>query len=160
MVRRLLLIRHADYLRVRGHPMGISEEGKTQTKAITPLIKTLVRKLSEEDIFCSLTSSHKRRAIDTALLISDELGSDLNTDPNLELTHKSFYEKFYSKISGSMYGLSISVGHKEIVNDFPTFLKEQLGELNGLGFSPRGFCKGYYYDLEAKTYQLFPEDFK
>ena len=159
MAKRLLLIRHANYLRVRGHPWGISEEGKTQTKAIAPLIETLVKRLSEEGIFCSLISSPKRRAIDTALLISDVLGSDLNTDPNLELIDKFYYEKFYSNFKDVLYGSAIAVGHKEIVNEFPTFLKEKLGELNGPDLLSRGYCQGYYYDLISKTYKLFPEDF-
>jgi len=160
MIERLVLIRHAAY----GSDGKISSIGREQAEAITPVIKTLIKQANKESCqFIGFITSNETRAVDTALVIGDKLGGldTLNTfeDPSLDMEGVSASSQFCDLLEKrNLSGLMVAVGHKALVECVPYFLVKEKGWNQSQQFKSRDYCTGYYYDFQAKTYKLVPED--
>lgn len=146
------------YADFKGESGELSPEGKRQVEGIiTPLIEVL------SQVDCSFFSSCNPPTIYTALAIAKGLKAKilLNTRPSLYHNNWKAYDTFYEEIIRKPEHCVIAVGHKTFVEEFPNFLASYIGRgWEGKCTEGRRCCEGYAYDLKAKTWKLFPEDFR
>jgi len=155
MAKRLVLILYADFA---GALDRISPLGARSVQSILPPLKRAVG-----EGYFTLFSSLNRNTIDTATAIADglEKRTPLRTRYSLYSDDWSLYSQFYKEVVARPEDGIVAVGHKAIVEGFPSFLMERAGEgWRGSIAEERRCCQGYVYDLAEKTWKLFPEEFK
>jgi len=155
MTKKLVFMVYADFT---GGLDKINDEGAGRVRSILAPLKRVVG----EDYF-TFFSSLNRQTIDTALAIADGLGKRivLRTRHSLYSDDWHLYHQFYTEAVARPEDCIVAIGHRTIVEEFPDFLKDRVGEgWEGERTGRRKCCQGYVYDIAAKTWKLFPEDFK
>ena len=152
MLDTLIILRHGEYNESNLDGV-LNETGRSQIKTVASLLSPIINLSKPVKYF----SSKKKRTIQSAMLLSQELGNRLIPEASEELWTKiesgsfsTFLADFYKKLT-DLEGSVIIVGHKELLQFFPNL--DYFKDWNGQKSLDNGCGKGYYFDIKNKTYR-------
>mgnify|MGYP006299266429 CR=1 FL=1 len=152
MAKKLFLIRHTNYDFLTGK---INNQGIQRIKQeLTPKIINY----TNQKVIHWITSP-KRRAIDTALTLADNMqikDLTLNTTNTLLIESEQNYQELYQILQQKNPENIIAISHKEIVEGLPHYLHKKHG-WEKQNKTKRHYCQGHYIDFEMKKCLKYPE---